>query len=279
MKVARRGGAVAFALASTLGPHGLASELHADVCPYGCPAGAPPTNDVVVREIYVLSSNDTTKFADWVAYRVAAHTIGPTAERRWRADPALAGTETLEPDDYRGAHAALGTDRGHQAPLASFTGTAAWETTNYLSNITPQKSALNRGAWARLEDAVRSLARDRGSAGVHVMTGPLYEAGMAVLPGADEAHVVPSGYWKIVAALDGGGIRAAAFAFGQDSSRDASHCDADKAVSVREVERRTGLDFFHGLDPDDQRRLESRVGDLYRDLGCGASDAGRTAER
>ena len=53
---------VALVLASTLGIDGLARELHARLCPYGCPAGAPRTNDVVVREIYVLSSNDTTKF-------------------------------------------------------------------------------------------------------------------------------------------------------------------------------------------------------------------------
>ena len=272
--MAKGGKAVAFALASTLATGGLASELHAELCPHGCPAGAPRTNDVLVREIYVLSSNDTTKFADWVAYRVTADSIGRTAQRRWKADPALARDETLEPDDYRGANAALGSDRGHQAPLASFTGTDAWGTTNYLSNITPQRSALNQGPWRGLEEAVRSLARDRGGAGVHVMTGPLYEASMAVLPGADEAHIVPSGYWKIVVAADGKGIRVAAFAFGQDTPRDASHCDADKALSVREVERRTGLDFFHGLGPDDQRRLEAGTGDLYGDLGCSGFDSG-----
>ncbi|MYE81132.1 MAG: DNA/RNA non-specific endonuclease [Gammaproteobacteria bacterium] len=254
-----------------------AEELHSSLCPYGCPAGAPRTNDVVVREIYVLSSNDTTKLADWVGYRVTADSIGPTAQRRWRTDPALGGAETLEPDDYRDANAELGTDRGHQAPLASFTGTDAWETTNYLSNITPQRSALNQGAWRRLEDAVRSLARSRGGAGVHVTTGPLYERNMGVLPGADEAHVVPSGYWKIVATDDRGGIRVAAFAFGQDTPRNASHCDADKRVSVSEVERRSGLDFFHALDPEDQRRLENGPGNLYEDLGCSGSDASRTA--
>ena len=36
-----------------------AGELYSSLCPYGCPASAPRTNDVVVREIYVLSSNDT----------------------------------------------------------------------------------------------------------------------------------------------------------------------------------------------------------------------------
>ena len=116
----------------------------------------------MVRSIYVLSSNDTTKLADWVAYRVTEETIGATAARKWKADPALADAETLEPDDYRDANAAHGTHRGHQAPLASFTSTADWETRNYLSNITPQKSDLNQGPWKGLENAVRDFANGGG---------------------------------------------------------------------------------------------------------------------
>ena len=92
-----------------------AEEPHSCPCPHGCPAGAPRTNDVVVREIYVVSSNDTTKFDDCVGYRVTADWIGPMAQRRWRMDPAV----TIEPDDYRGVNAELGTDRGHHAPLSS----------------------------------------------------------------------------------------------------------------------------------------------------------------
>ena len=121
------------------------------------------------------SSAPTTRFADWVAYRITKRSIGPTAARVWKPDPWLADNETLEPEDYRGAFAALKTDRGHQAPLASFTSTPTWEATNYLSNITPQKSALNRGAWVKLESSVRSLARSPDTDAVYVMTGPLSE--------------------------------------------------------------------------------------------------------
>ena len=116
-----------------------AQELHADLCLHGCPSGSPATNDVVIRDIYILSSNDMTKLADWVAYRVSKSTIGTTERRVWRPDPWLADNETLEPADYTDANSALKTDRGHQAPLASLTSTDNWETTNYLSNITPQK--------------------------------------------------------------------------------------------------------------------------------------------
>ena len=95
------------------------------------------TNDLIIRDIYILSSNDDTKFADWVAYKITADTISSTKRRTWRADPYLDDNERLEPDDYKDAHATIHTDRGHQAPLASFTGTEHWSDTNYLSNITP----------------------------------------------------------------------------------------------------------------------------------------------
>ena len=57
---------------------------------------------------------------------------------------------------------------------------------------------------------------------VYVMTGPLYERQMPALPGADETHRVPSGYWKIVAIQNGNGIRAAAFIFDQNTPRGAT---------------------------------------------------------
>ena len=70
-------------------------------CLHACPNGAPAGNDLVVREIYTLSSNDERKLADWVAYRVTAETIGSGGERDWAPDPWLAPDETLEPPDYR----------------------------------------------------------------------------------------------------------------------------------------------------------------------------------
>ena len=57
------------------------AELHTFHCLHGCPVGSPATNDIIVREIYTLSSNDMTKIADWVAYRITKATIGPSAHR------------------------------------------------------------------------------------------------------------------------------------------------------------------------------------------------------
>jgi len=131
---------------------GVASPEHQNVvstmCIEGCPRGAPADDTLVVRDIYILSNNPKTKFADWVSYRLDPDMIdGPPAERKWQTDDLLPDDETLNPRDYRNAREALKVDRGHQAPLADFRGTKYVLETNVLSNITPQASALNQGAW------------------------------------------------------------------------------------------------------------------------------------
>lgn len=243
-----------------------AQEIHSEHCLHGCPSGSPNTNDLVIRNIYILSSNDHTKFADWVAYKVTKNTIGTTKKRNWKSDPLLDESETLEPNDYKRANAVLKTDRGHQVPLASFTGTQHWRETNYLSNITPQKSNLNQGAWAKLESAVRDLARVNDVTAVYVMTGTLFERDMPKLPEADEDHIVPSAYWKIVAVDDGAVIKAISFYFDQSTPRSSDYCE--HLISVDEIEKKSKLDFFHGLDDSVEDDLESGAAMLTGEIGC-----------
>jgi endonuclease G len=228
-----------------------------------CLEACPVTTGVsliVRRSSHTLSNNAETKFADWVAYEVASAAIGKSQKRVWRADPKIPADQTLEPGDYKGAHKALKTDRGHQAPLASFTGAPDWETTNYLSNITPQKSALNQGPWKNLEEAVRSLAKSEAGT-VHVLTGPLYEREMPPLPEADEPHRVPSGYWKIVMLTRAGTLLVAGFVLDQETPRRANYCDGSFNVAVVEIARRSGLGFAPGIGA-------AAGGDLRSRLGC-----------
>ena len=157
-------------------------EIHCKHIIYGIPIGTPKTNDLIIRDVYALNSNDSTKFADWVAYRLDKDIVEGSAntKRNWRADPWLDEEETLEPADYKEANATLKTDRGHQAPLASFKGTEHWHQTNYLSNITPQKENLNQGPWKDIEEKVRAFVKAGNI--VHVYTGPLYKSEMPNCP-------------------------------------------------------------------------------------------------
>ena len=224
-----------------------AQEIHSIHCWTACPSGVNQSNDVIFREIYTLSSNDETKLADWVAYvvRVENFDSGGKTARVWAADPWLGDAETLEPDDYKGANAALGTDRGHQAPLASFRSTKYWSYTNYLSNITPQDSDLNQGPWLQLENQERAWARDGFE--VYVLTGPIHGKLFSRLPAADEEHSVPEGYWKSITLIRSGqkeGERN--YLMPQSADRKSNY--ADWISSVERIESVTGLDLYPERD-------------------------------
>ena len=98
------------------------------------------------------------------------------------------------------------------------------------------------------------------------MSGPLYEQAMTPLPKADEAHMVPSGYWKVAAVDDNSTVKVAAFVFEQDTPRNADYCD--HLTTVNEIEDRSGLEFFHALKDDKQEQLEAGAGTLPNALGC-----------
>lgn len=254
MNKMRAKAAIALSLLTTTAVAASDAELHTFHCLHSCPIGAPGSNDVIVRENYTLSSNDLTKMADWVAYRITPETIGASTSRQWKADPSLDRDETLSPPDYVAASEKLHIDRGHQAPLASFSGTKTVADTNYLSNITPQSSALNQGPWVRLENKEREVVQ-RLSAPLYVLTGPLYERMMEPLPKGDEYHRVPSGYWKVIAMDDG---RVSSFIFDQTAKREDDICGT--RVSLRHLELRARLRLFP--------RAGTPFTSLDQELGC-----------
>ena len=102
-------------------------EIHCKHFKFGYPLGAPETNDLVIRESYALSTNDSTKFVDWVFYLLTPHETMGTLDlfREWHNDPWIDTLEIMDArpesaDDYNDAHSTHDYDRGHLAPLASF---------------------------------------------------------------------------------------------------------------------------------------------------------------
>ncbi|WP_108651216.1 DNA/RNA non-specific endonuclease [Dongshaea marina] len=233
----------------------FAQSISAPVCyQHSCPVGAPSGDHLIVRDLYALDNNGSTKFADWVAYRVSSVTIHPSdghkCSRVWKADPDLDPTHTLQPSDYSGAHAQLATDRGHQAPLGSLCGFSDWKATDYLSNITPQKSDLNQGPWEKLEQAVRDKA-DIPNGEVYVVTGPYYDPSqpMPTLP-ANSQVMIPNGYWKVVAAKVDGQLQTAAFIMSQDAGRKDDFCDY--RTTVKAVDLKAGFSVMPALTSDEE---------------------------
>ena len=226
-------------------------------CPAGCPVGAPENNRVIARSLYTLSYNLDTKVADWVAYIVTPGSIGVATNlsRQPLNDPYIA--ETLVPEDFQSAEEGERLVLNYFAPLVSFAGTPFWEEVNYLTNMVPRNSELNRGSWYGLEWAVRNLANR--TEGLYVLAGPVYDAEFAASEltlVTDTLHRVPTGFYKVIVDTEG---RASAFTFPQDLPFHIHHCD--RLSSVEEVERLSGLDLF-------PERPQLPLGDLSESLGC-----------
>ncbi|ARD43825.1 DNA/RNA non-specific endonuclease [Colwellia sp. PAMC 21821] len=226
------------------------AEIRSVHCPLGCPSLNIIDNDVVFNHTYALSNNPKTKFADWAAYEVNVTNFGDSPGRNWGNDDLIDDDESLEESDYKGAFQLLESDKGHQVPLASFAGHKNWAELNYLSNITPQKSALNQGSWVALEIAVRKAVGFRDS--LYVITGTLYLEKENPLPGADEVHTIPSAYFKVVYDPKG---NAASFIFDQDLPRKADYCN--QKVSNKDLNAKVP---FTMPDFTDSKEILNRLG-------------------
>jgi len=120
---------------------------------------------------YAVGYDDViTRNPAWVAYRLSAfhNTTTYPRPKRFRLDGRT--NALVSPDDYTRS----GYDRGRMAPsyaIGACYGRDAQLETFLMSNICPQKPALNRKVWRRLEARVLKYARECEE--VWVITGPV----------------------------------------------------------------------------------------------------------
>ena len=216
-------------------------------------------------EYYSICYRESYEQAEWSAYCLTEEHLEKNAARSddFRPDPEIStGSASLA--DYRGS----GYDRGHLSPAADFAFDAgAMSETFYMSNMSPQAGSFNRGMWKDLEATVRAWAKKFGR--VYVVSGPVLEKPAAEYESIGEDKVtVPKYYYKVLLAPlyeneedaatpdDAENICALGFIFPNEKCEGSFY---DFAVSIDEIERRTGLDFFSGLDGQTQERIESSV--------------------
>ncbi|MFA6845255.1 MAG: DNA/RNA non-specific endonuclease, partial [Sphaerochaetaceae bacterium] len=130
--------------------------------PQGVELPAPVPGEQQVSHCgYALSYNEQYEQPSWVAYQLTCDEVVGTIERtdNFRPDPAIL-TRSASLDDYRSS----GYDRGHLIPAADQKWSAqAMDDSFYLSNMSPQTGAFNRGIWSHLEAVVRTFANDNGA--------------------------------------------------------------------------------------------------------------------
>ena len=175
------------------------------------------------------------------------HTRGPVERQgAFETDSAVAGCAS--PKDYTRS----GYERGHMAPAADFKWSAkAMSATFKMTNVCPQTSLLNGGAWSRLEQKVREWAiRDSV---LIVASGPIVGKRHRTVGKSQVA--VPEAFFKVILAPCVPRPRAIAFIYPNGA---ATRSLSDYVVTVDSVEHATGLDFFSSLPDQVETAIESR---------------------
>jgi endonuclease G, mitochondrial len=202
---------------------------------------------IITHTGYILHYMEKYEQPDWVAYDLSAAEVRGKVERadHFRPDPTVT-TGSATPDDYRGS----GYDRGHLAPAGDMKWSEqAMDDSFFMSNMSPQTPAFNRGIWNRLESKVRDWAVADGE--LCVVTGPVLSDGPYETIGKDQV-AVPKFYYKVLYCPS----KKQAVGFILPNAK-GEKPPVSYALSVDEVERITGLDFFPDLPDSLETRIES----------------------
>ena len=200
---------------------------------------------------YTLSYNNGTRLPNWVAYELTAEEAEGENPRkdRFRQDPQAYGPQG-DKEDYKHS----GWDRGHMAPAGDFKWSEeAMDETYYFTNICPQNTQLNTGDWKELEEQCRRWAVKYGR--LYIVCGPIVENNRYGTIG-ENGVIIPDGFFKVILAPYYNKYKGVGFIF---ENKKGGKKMVEHAVTIDEVERVTGIDFFPSLPDDVEDAVESAI--------------------
>lgn len=209
-------------------------------------------NSIVTHNNYTLSYIEKYEQAEWVAYELKKSDLNynnNNFERPFFIEDPQVESGSADWRNYRKS----GYDKGHLCPAGDRKfSKIAFDETFYTSNISPQKHDFNEGVWNRLEQKVRYWAGKYD--GVYVVTGGVFTENMKTIGSEDVA--VPNYFYKVLLDTSRDEIKMIAFLV--------PHQDSDLplyefVVSVDELEKMTGIDFFPKLEDAIENRLEQNA--------------------
>lgn len=209
------------------------------------------SNQVLNYQTIRVNYNPSLRIPNCVAYELTATMVNmadaPGHENRKNYNYARDNSVKTCPEnwEYRGS----GYSRGHMAPAMDM----RWDKTAmtqcfYMTNMCPQDTKLNNDHWRVLEEKVHHWAkRDKR---LMVFTGPIMGKNPKMIGKNKQNIAVPDAFFKVVYAPDQG--RSIAFIY---ENRPCPGNISKYAVTVAEVERRTGLKFSSAM-PKNQCKVE-----------------------
>jgi len=209
------------------------------------PDGVP--QQIVRYPGFTVNFNARLHVPNYVVWELTAEECKGTEPRlnTFFHDKDVKGCATL--NDYRKS----GYTRGHMAPAADMKWSAeAMRASNNLTNVCPQMSIMNSGAWSTLEENCRAWAL-RDSA-IVIITGPVLSDRMPLHIGKSRV-AVPERFFKVVLAPYVKPPRGIGFVMPNGKVTGGVH---SHAMSIDEVEEITGMDFFSALPDDIEEAVE-----------------------
>ncbi len=203
---------------------------------------------LITQYAYFTSYNPANRIPNYVSWCLTKeHTDGEVSRKghKFHANDAVGGIK-VESNDY--THS--GYDRGHMCPA----GDNKWNRTAMdesflMTNICPQTHALNGGDWKELEEQCRYWAEKYGK--IYIVCGPIVPKKAGKRIGYSKV-LVPNGFFKVVLCLVG---KPKAIGFIYAHNKDNKPMNT-YAVSVDEVEKQTGIDFFTALNDNIEKQVE-----------------------
>lgn len=196
----------------------------------------------------------------WVAEHLEAQFLRGNASREgidFSVDKQILMSNPVNGSDYKKKCPETNKacyDRGHlsSAEDNKFSQTAMNQSFLY-TNTVPQVPNHNRGIWANLEASVRELAARRGE--IYVVTGPIFSSSTPEKIGSGVP--VPDALFKVL--VDPNNNTMTAFVI--PNRVDVGDAPEKYQVTVRDVEKLSGLNFNAELDRATADKLEVGGGD------------------
>lgn len=209
---------------------------------------------------YCMEYDTIKNHSRWVAFRFdgVTRSLGSGRSDSWANDPAL-------PSKYQvGTGYFQGKSRGHLC--ASYDrqyNVEANKQTFYMTNMSPMISQFNSSYWTTFEQFVQSKGRNQHFADtLYVVKGGTIENGMTQgtsISSGGKSIVVPKYYFIALLRYFAGSYSAIGFwVEHKNYNRDGTSSDlAGSAMNIDNLEKKTGIDFFHNLPADTERSVES----------------------
>lgn len=247
--------------------------------------GAETKNQIIVKStndfgITYSLEWDNSKIANrWTCYQLHAGNTMSSVKRNddFKADSEVAISSELA--DYSNS----GFSRGHLCPSADrLCSKDQNKQTFFLTNMQPQYQSHNGGLWSRLEDEVRQFATDNSKTNATCDTlyvvkaatitdkvtinntetdGVYYNDGHTAYQLCNNRLLIPKYFYMALLHYNKETDTYQALAFWTDhiSTTQSVANLGDYAISIDELEQRTGIDFFCNLPDDIENEVESSL--------------------